>query len=141
MAHLSSLLLVLSVLAVNAGGDNDSQDSVRKRHMIVDTTQGKLEGILLQGGKEGLADVRAFLGVPYASPPIGSRRFLPPVTAPAWNGVRRANRFAPACPQRNLDEGRQNEDCLYLNVYAPQSENQGTNQLSRWSVTQCMTRD
>lgn len=85
-----------------------------------------------------LTPVEAFLGVPYASPPLGSLRFMPPVTPNFWKGVRMANSLAPSCPQKlpkslhNLSKGReeylkrlkpfidnQSEDCLYLNLYTP----------------------
>lgn len=46
-----------------------------------------------------LADVEAYLGVPYATPPTGGLRFMPPVTPTHWRGVRLANRHAPVCPQ------------------------------------------
>lgn len=85
-----------------------------------------------------LEPVEAFLGVPYASPPLGSLRFMPPVTPSHWRGVRMANSLGPSCPQKlpkfqsNLSSGRMDyikkmkqftdhhsEDCLYLNLYAP----------------------
>lgn len=86
-----------------------------------------------------LAPMEAFLGVPYASPPTGALRFMPPVTPGHWNGIRRATRLAPLCPQRlspadsltHLANGtdwfrrmshratNQSEDCLYLNIYTP----------------------
>lgn len=81
--------------------------------------------------------IRAFLGIPYAQPPLGQLRFAPPVTEPlpSWDGVRYANETAPACLQSSRDNNPQDmpflnmiyfnktypmdEDCLYLNVYAP----------------------
>ena len=45
------------------------------------------------------AKVAFFLGVPFASPPVGSLRFMPPVASTPWKGVRDANKFAPVCPQ------------------------------------------
>ncbi|HEY3709771.1 MAG TPA: carboxylesterase family protein [Amycolatopsis sp.] len=62
-----------------------------------------------------------WLGVPYAEPPVGGLRFRAPRPAPAWAGVRDATRFAARAPQPELT-GRGftgDEDCLYLNVYAP----------------------
>lgn len=50
-----------------------------------------------------LRPVEVFLGVPYATPPIGSLRFMPPVTPTHWRGVKLANRFGPVCPQRIPD--------------------------------------
>ena len=82
-------------------------------------TQGLLGGRQEQG-------VNRFLGVPYAAPPLGELRWRPPQAPPAWPGRRDASRFGDICPQRpnpitgNLDRTISgNEDCLYLNVYAP----------------------
>ncbi|XP_072760700.1 carboxylic ester hydrolase isoform X2 [Anoplolepis gracilipes] len=68
-------------------------------------------------------DIYAFLGIPYAMPPIGELRFQPPQPPIAWNGVRAATENAEICTQRNIytyqEEIVGNEDCLYLNVYTP----------------------
>ena len=67
--------------------------------------------------------VRTFLGVPYAEPPVGELRFRAPRPVPPWSGVREATDWAPRAPQPELT-GRRftgDEDCLYLNVYAPSS--------------------
>ncbi|KAH8290099.1 hypothetical protein KR044_013383 [Drosophila immigrans] len=67
--------------------------------------------------------MRAFMGVPYALPPVDELRFQPPVPQPGWEGERLALKDAPICMQRDpfrrdmLIEG--SEDCLYLNVYTP----------------------
>jgi para-nitrobenzyl esterase len=65
-------------------------------------------------------DVRLFLGVPYAAPPTGVRRFAPPQPSACWADVRDATRFGAVCPQLNA-QGMPigDEDCLTLNVYAP----------------------
>ena len=65
-----------------------------------------------------------YLGIPYAAPPVGSRRFQPPQPAPHWSGVRDASTFGNRCVQGNgWDPGYETpiltEDCLYLNVYVP----------------------
>lgn len=84
-----------------------------------------------------LRPVEQYLGIPYAIPPVGELRFMPPGSAPKWSGTRAALNFAPVCPQKFPDtlqmrpERRkyfedlkqyllnESEDCLYLNVYAP----------------------
>jgi para-nitrobenzyl esterase len=67
--------------------------------------------------------VRTFLGVPYAEPPVGELRFRAPRPVPPWSGERDATTWAARAPQPELT-GRGftgDEDCLYLNVYAPSS--------------------
>jgi len=107
---------------------------------VVHTKYGALRGVLL-----AQQPVEAFLGVPYASAPVGSLRYMPPVTPSKWRGTRLADAFSPVCPQRlpdiaNRSEAllriprarlvflerllpllaNQSEDCLYMNIYVPQ---------------------
>jgi para-nitrobenzyl esterase len=59
-------------------------------------------------------------GLPFAHPPTGPRRWAPPLPPAPWAGVREATAHGPICPQ--LDQGGEpvgDEDCLYLNVFAP----------------------
>uniref|UniRef100_A0AAG5D402 Carboxylic ester hydrolase n=1 Tax=Anopheles atroparvus TaxID=41427 RepID=A0AAG5D402_ANOAO len=68
--------------------------------------------------------ILAFLGIPYAKPPIGELRFKASVPYGGWIGERNANIDAPLCTQR--DPYRRDdtisgiEDCLQLNVYVPE---------------------
>jgi para-nitrobenzyl esterase len=62
----------------------------------------------------------AFLGVPFAAPPIDELRWRPPQAAPKWTGTRKAVTFASPCPQLPAPwfpyiEGH--GDCLYLNIW------------------------
>lgn len=64
----------------------------------------------------------AFKGIPFASPPVGERRWQPPAPVPAWTGERAADQFGPRCMQNgrpSLGGGIPplSEDCLYLNVW------------------------
>jgi carboxylesterase type B len=60
--------------------------------VILKTSSGAL-----RGSWSGTA--AAFLGVPYAMPPVGERRFLPTARMPAWEGIRNATEFGPGAPQ------------------------------------------
>lgn len=79
----------------------------------------------LAGIHDAAAGVNAFLGIPYAAPPIGSLRWKPPHPVAAWPGIRAADHFGPRCMQRPLFSDMvfradgMSEDCLYLNVWAP----------------------
>jgi para-nitrobenzyl esterase len=47
----------------------------------------------------GVGEV-AFLGIPFAAPPVGGRRWVPPQPVAPWSGVRRADTWPAICPQR-----------------------------------------
>jgi para-nitrobenzyl esterase len=69
-------------------------------------------------------DVDVYRGIPYALPPLGAWRWRPPQSVPAWQGVRDAGKFAPACMQQGVSMPGESppavsEDCLYLNLWAP----------------------
>src|SRR3979409_1634397 len=49
--------------------------------------------------------VRAFLGVPFAAPPVGDLRWKPPQPVAAWQGVRAATGFGPPCLQGKATPG------------------------------------
>ncbi len=77
---------------------------------------GLLEGIHFGSNPNDAA----FLGVPYAAPPIGELRWKPPQPAPKWSATREAGKFGSPCPQlpaRWFPYIEGNEDCLYLNVW------------------------
>ncbi|OKJ13859.1 carboxylesterase/lipase family protein [Kitasatospora sp. CB01950] len=80
----------------------------------------RVETGLLHGSVTG--DARHFLGVPYAKPPVGDLRWVPPQPATPWSGVREATRPGSRCPQSAGGPGlpgSTDEDCLYLNVTTP----------------------
>lgn len=76
------------------------------------TTGGCVRGVARAG-------VTAYLGIPYAAPPIGALRWKLPQPVITWPGVREANAFGRACPQLDspLAKLAWNEDCLSLNVW------------------------
>ena len=77
----------------------------------------------LRGQRAGAGAV--FLGIPYAAPPVGALRWRAPQPLQPFGGVRDALAFGPDFPQAanpNLRAPRQDEDCLYLNVWTPASE-------------------
>ncbi len=89
--------------------------------LTVKTVQGKVRGKTINDGK-----VRAFLGLPYAAPPVGNLRWRAPSPPLRWNDVRDATHYGSRCMQgRNaaldmvFQDSGESEDCLYLNVFAP----------------------
>jgi para-nitrobenzyl esterase len=87
-------------------------------------TTAKVEQGALQGTKE--AGLTVYRGVPFAAPPMGDLRWRAPQPAAKWEGVRKADTFAPQCVQGGFgpppEPGKgpaMSEDCLYLNVWTP----------------------
>lgn len=87
---------------------------------IIETASGKLSGI-----RHGAVD--AYLGIPYAAPPVGALRFQSPKPPVAWSGVRDATQFGAGPLQKIVAPGSwiypptlaMSEDCLSLNVWTP----------------------
>ena len=84
---LISLLDLIFRVAVVISAESDSNS------VVVSTSGG-----LVEGDKLG-SSVFHFRGIPFASPPVGSLRFMPPVTPTPWRGVRKAIQKTPVCPQ------------------------------------------
>jgi para-nitrobenzyl esterase len=88
-----------------------------------------LQDGVLEGSQFGpSARYAAFLGIPYAAPPVGKLRWQPPRPPASWQGVRQAQSYGPACPQlpstwlpQMLGRKQMSTDeaCLYLNVWTP----------------------
>ena len=93
------------------------------------TTSGALRGVV-EGGAE------AFLGVPYAAPPVGEGRWRDPQPVQPWRGERDATRYGPACEQglagawgpytsEFVAGPPVSEDCLTLNLWKPAGRPKG----------------
>ena len=85
----------------------------------VRTTAGAVRGRVIDG-------VATFRGIPYAAPPMDFLRWRNPLPAAPWNGTLNASNDAPGCPQHCALPAIacppvQSEDCLALNVFAPET--------------------
>jgi para-nitrobenzyl esterase len=91
---------------------------------VVSTMYGNVSGTV-----DG--DSHAYLGLPFARPPVGELRWAAPAKPDSWTGVRdgskfgancyqaEAGRFGPYTPEFMIDSSPVSEDCLYLNVWKP----------------------
>jgi para-nitrobenzyl esterase len=91
---------------------------------VVQTALGDLRGVFRDG-------IEAYLGVPYAAPPVGDLRFAPTASVTAWVGLRDATRHGPIAPQLpgrlaavsgDRSARPQDEDCLTLTIYTPAAD-------------------
>lgn len=95
--------------------------------------RAKTENGIVEGIEAAIPTIAVFKGIPFAAPPIGANRWRAPQPAENWEGVYRADHFAPISMQETpgLDDGLytrewhvnpeipMSEDCLYLNVWTP----------------------
>ncbi|XP_070593978.1 acetylcholinesterase-like isoform X1 [Erythrolamprus reginae] len=113
-----SLFCCLLLLFPLASGSASNEDTV------VTTSSGPIKG------KQFLSDngsVTAYLGVPYAEPPLGKLRFQKPLPHQPWNQTLEATSFGNSCPQfifQGVPEAWSpktppSEDCLSLNIWVP----------------------
>ncbi|KAG5676471.1 hypothetical protein PVAND_006303 [Polypedilum vanderplanki] len=85
----------------------------------VNLTEGKILG-RFKTSNSGRT-IRAFMGIPFAEPPINDLRFRAPFKKKPWRPNTLVTQKEPnKCPQVNQHVFEGNEDCLYLNVYAPE---------------------
>ena len=139
-----SLLLLLLLSLCLSLVLHPASSSAQQTVPVISTAHGRIRGILTPLPSDLLGPVIQYLGVPYARPPTGDRRFQPPEPPLPWPGIRNVTQFAPVCPQSldersmlgdmmpswlttNLDIAatyltHQSEDCLYLNIYVPTEE-------------------
>jgi para-nitrobenzyl esterase len=86
---------------------------------VAATTTGRVRGTVEDGAV-------AFLGLPFARPPFGARRFGLPVPVPRWDGIRDATAYGPTAPQPDRaftiipEPVIAGDDCLNLNVFTPE---------------------
>ncbi len=87
---------------------------------VVSTQWGLVRGSMADG-------VAAFLAIPFAAPPVRELRWRPPQPPEPWTGELDATSWPPPCPQEG-ENGQVigEEDCLYLNVWAPAGAEPGS---------------
>lgn len=152
LSRVSTMVVILLILSIAVSlpytydhSTPEEQENCSTRRIVTKcgVLCGKVKDLVVKqhGGSnyQFLRPVEQYLGIPYASPPVGELRFMPPGSAPKWSGTKMATRFGKVCPQKfpnkiqmrperrkhfeelrkYLQQEQQSEDCLYLNVYAP----------------------
>jgi para-nitrobenzyl esterase len=114
----SAILLACTAAACSGGGNKGSDGDGGSQ------ASGPVDIMTDKGVVRGSADsvARAFVGIPFAAPPVGALRFMPPKEAPAWSAPLQASTSPAECPQFDFNgkvADGSSEDCLYLNVWTP----------------------
>jgi carboxylesterase type B len=104
-----------------SSGDADSGDDNHyvgnNDTLVVQTSYGSVRGFyynVTNYWDETTTTVRAWRGMPFASPPVDEQRWMPPIAPASWNDTLSCLEFQPECVQ---SDGSGSEDCLYLNIY------------------------
>jgi para-nitrobenzyl esterase len=107
-----AMVVLLAIFGTTVGWKNTASASTN--YVTVVTESGPVRGISQSGENQ-------FLGIPYAAPPVGPLRWMPPQPRGKWQGRLDATRFGSVCPQTGFDPNKVlgNEDCLFLNVFTP----------------------
>jgi para-nitrobenzyl esterase len=120
--------------------DTSAEGRVMSDYVTVETTSGKVKGIVRNG-------VNIFKGVPYGGPVSGEARFMAPQKPAPWTGVREAFEYGPTAIQDEnsialapelaslLDIGDtipKGENCLVLNIWTPAVNNGGKRPVMFW---------
>lgn len=120
---VTRLLLPLAFPVANASGPDTGP--------LVDIVGlGKVSGSFkVNNLTQGTENVSAFLGVPYAKPPVGDLRWQPPQLHEPWSGIRNAQEYGTICihggskleTEENVRGQGQSEDCLFISIFSPTS--------------------
>lgn len=109
---VTSISILCGLLASTAATSATAAD---KSGPVVKTVEGPVTGLVRNG-------VYEFLGIPYAAPPVGKWRWMPPQPVVKWKEPRDATHFGNICAQVTTlgvfaGPASVDEDCLYLNVF------------------------
>lgn len=105
LLHLATITLICVPQCVVVLG-------AREPPMVQVPDQGMLMGVHLKMFRTQV--IAAFLGIPFAQPPVGQRRFQPPVNdpLPRWDGIRNATQLPAECLQNPLQPMRKHEEAF-----------------------------
>ena len=113
MRPVLTLLLLTAVPLSLACGDDEIAPT---DPAVVATGSGQVKGTVS-------AKSRAFLGIPYAVPPVGDLRWTAPAPPKPWTTALDATKAGKVCPQIGPGltpvKGEPSEDCLTINVWTP----------------------
>ena len=131
---LSTLVVIVAVLVAflgykfsQSGDDYGEQRQLAAPDTLRKTAYGDVVGFL------DISESHTWMGIPFATPPVGDLRWRAPVEPASWQGTFDALKASDRCKQiGSVGESRPreehgkpigSEDCLYLNIFAPKFAN------------------
>ena len=130
MLHKLFVLALVCFSAVKSDVDRMA-NSISKDGLTVNTLNGDVRGVRFDydskyqetSNPQNVSySVRAWLGIPYAQPPVGDLRFKRPLPVQNWTNVLNATKFQSRCFQTDTTDPM-SEDCLFLDIWAPDEAN------------------
>ena len=125
ITYLFFVILLLSGCETTQSVRLNLEENLLSPETRLMTDNGPVIGFIDQLG------VKKWLGIPFAEPPISELRWRAPIKINNWKTLKEVNSFSPPCTQFQSSLTADglvkpgdiigNEDCLYLNVYAPSS--------------------
>jgi para-nitrobenzyl esterase len=119
---VEGVMLVCLVMMLAACSQTESDADVIAPPVVLLTPD---DPVLVTGGEiQGVysalnPSVMTFKGVPFAASPTDELRWRPPAPVEPWSGVRDTTTAGPICIQESRNDVAQSEDCLFLNIWAP----------------------
>ena len=120
-AFSAAIALAMATL-LGACNDNKNVDlsgssaNSAQRTAVIQTGSGPIQGSVSQ-------DIREFLGIRYAAPPVGNLRWRPPQTPNKWTHIKNTTQYRARCSAGTTIDlfgtTSTTEDCLFLNVFTP----------------------
>jgi Carboxylesterase family len=108
--HLQCWIISLISVAIGAMDHLSTQSYLIAQQPTIHIKNGSVVGLRLETLTQD-----AFLGIPYAKPPVGKLRFRHPQSLnQKWDGVLQATKYGHTCSQYSSITDV-SEDCLTLN--------------------------
>ncbi len=137
------LLCAASGCSTSSGGDDggtprSSTEDTSNNPALVGSSLEVTVGQGILRGKTAEHNTLAWLGIPFAKPPVGDLRWRAPQEPEPWDGIRDATKFCSFCTQYGnflsetgadtlsdiIGDGKVtgSEDCLFLNIWRPDTK-------------------
>lgn len=125
MRAIAALAIGAGMTVLGSGEVQASRSAASSVEFVTETASGPVRGV------EAAKGVTAYLGIPYAAPPVGENRWRAPQPVQAWTSLRDATRYGADCLQAPFPPDAAPirtvpaEDCLFVNVWKPSTAKAG----------------